>query len=115
MRPSVGDVEDEVILPSKKNKEEHKKVEITLKSPSKEDKKVSSLMIRSKRRSKRKLFSEKNKEEDENVEESLGSSSGEDDTDSNLLIKSKRRSKRNHFSDFDLSLTSGVVYKHHTS
>ena len=69
MRPSVGDVEDEVILPSKKNKEKDEKVEIILNSPSKEDKKVSSLMIRSKRRSKRKLFSEENKEEDENAEE----------------------------------------------
>ena len=49
------------------------------------------------------------------MEESLGSFTGEDETDSNLLIKSKRRSKRNHSSDFDISLTSDVVYKHRTS
>ena len=48
------------------------------------------------------------------MEESLGSFTGEDETDSNLLIKSKR-SKRNHSSDFDISLTSDVVYKHRTS
>ena len=42
MRPSVGDVEDEVILPSKKNKEEDEKMETISYSSLEEDKEYSS-------------------------------------------------------------------------